>query len=241
MSAKRLRVLCLHGYRTNSKIMRDQTRALRTALGPQTEFVFLDAPFEARGPADEIIESRYADHRPFYEWGDIKRLERKPGARDNGWYHRYTGFDSTVEFMDEQLRKYGAFDVALGFSQGGQMITALSMYYLSRRDASYWKCCVICCGTRVRDAGLRPLFENADGSARRVPLPSIHVLGKSDKFYGTCREHAELYDDWPRGARRPKAVFEHDGGHRFPSGDRHGDMYAEIADLIRDHCAELEE
>lgn len=226
MSAKRLRVLCLHGYRTNSQVMRDQTRALRSALGPQTEFVFLDAPFEARGLADEVVESRYASHRPFYEWGDIERLEREQA---NGWHHRYTGFDTTVAFMDEQLRAHGAFDVALGFSQGGQMITALTMYYLAHRGEAYWKCCVICCGTRVRDAGLRPLFEDADGTPRRVPLPSVHVLGTRDRFYGTCREHTELYGE-------PKAVFEHDGGHRFPSADRHGDMYSAMATLIRGHC-----
>lgn len=236
MASRPLRALCLHGYRTNSAVMKDQTRALRAALGPNAEFVFLDGPFEARGRGEEIVEERYAAHRPFYEWGDIERLERSPEQPDNGFYHRYVGFDSTLELVDEQLRELGEVDIAVGFSQGAQMITALSMYYLAHRKETYWKCSLLCCGTRVRDAGLRPLFELPDGSPRKVPIPSIHILGKRDRFYETCREHSELYDDWPEGARYPKAVFEHDGGHRFPSADRYGDMYAQIAAMVRDHC-----
>lgn len=236
MVARRLRVLCLHGYRTNSRVMQDQTRPLRKALGPQAEFVYLDAPFVARGPAEEILEQRYKDHRPFYEWGHIIRLPRDLAVQDNGWYHQYVGFDTTVRFMDEQLRQHGPIDVAVGFSQGGQMITALTMYYLHHRKTSNWKCCLICCGTRVRDAGLRPLFEHPDGSGKKVPIPSIHLVGKTDKHYDTCKEHVELYEDHPAGAHHPKFVFEHDGGHRFPSGERHDELYAAIAEMMHSHC-----
>ncbi|RLN63513.1 hypothetical protein BBJ28_00019485 [Nothophytophthora sp. Chile5] len=236
MATKKLRILCLHGYRTNVKIMQDQTRALRRVMEPHAEFVFVTAPFEARGPSDEVIERLYENHTPFYEWGHITKLERQPEASDNGWYHQYVGFDRVVEHMDEQLRTHGPFDAAVGFSQGGQMLTALSMWYLHQRNERYWKCCLICSGTRVRDVGLRPLFENADGSPKRVPIPSIHIIGKSDPYYNTCREHAELYADEVPDAPLKKVVFEHESGHRFPSADRHPDLYEKLSDMIRLHC-----
>ncbi|KAL4154912.1 hypothetical protein PRNP1_007026 [Phytophthora ramorum] len=203
VATKKLRILCLHGYRTNVK---------------------------ARGASDETIERLYKDHAPFYEWGHVTRLDRQSDTSDNGWYHQYVGFDRVVEHIDKQVQDHGPFDAAIGFSQGGQILTALSMWYLHQRNERHWKCCLICSGTRVRDVGLRPLFEHADGSLKHVPIPSIHLIGKKDPYYNTCHEHAELY------AASPKFVFEHESGHRFPSVDRHPELYEKISDMIRKHC-----
>ncbi|MFI5780806.1 hypothetical protein [Nocardia sp. NPDC051570] len=46
---RRVRILCLHGYRGSSAILRRQIVPLATALGPDTELVFVDAPSLARG------------------------------------------------------------------------------------------------------------------------------------------------------------------------------------------------
>ncbi|KAK1947349.1 Esterase [Phytophthora citrophthora] len=229
---KKLRVLCLHGYRTNVKVMQDQTRDLRRVMAPHADFVFATAPFEARGPSDEVIERLYSDQGPFYEWGHITKIARQHDSNDNGWYHQYVGFDQVVKHIDKQIQDYGPFDAAIGFSQGGQMLTALTMWYMHQRNEGYWKCCLICSGTRVRDVGLRPLFEHPDGSQKPVPIPSIHLIGKKDQFYDTCREHSLLYADNPN-----KWVFEHDSGHRFPSGSRHPGLYEKISDTIHQHCA----
>jgi predicted esterase len=235
---KKLRILCLHGYRTNVKVMQDQTRALRRVMAPYADFAFATAPFKARGPADEVIERLYRDHAPFYEWGHITKLDRHPNASDNGWYHQYVGFDRVVQHVDQYLQDHGPFDAAIGFSQGGQILTALSMWYLHQRNEQHWKCCLICCGTRVRDVALRSLFEHPDGTPKLVPIPSIHLVGKKDQFYRTCCEHAELYVDKPPGSAVNKFVFEHDSGHRFPSGHRHPELYEEIAAMIRQHCGQ---
>lgn len=104
-------------------------------MAPYAEFVFATAPFEVRGPSDEIIERLYQDHAPFYEWGHINKLE--PEGSDNGWYHQYVGFDRVVEHIDKQIQDHGPFDAVIGFSQGGQMITALSMWYLHQRNERY--------------------------------------------------------------------------------------------------------
>lgn len=61
-------MLGLHGFRANKRIMLDQTRELRVALGTNAEFVFLDGPFETNGESDLLVEKRYKDHKPFFEW-----------------------------------------------------------------------------------------------------------------------------------------------------------------------------
>ncbi|RLN97973.1 hypothetical protein BBJ28_00005609 [Nothophytophthora sp. Chile5] len=244
-AARKLRVLCMHGFRTNVKIMRDQTRGLRNALEPHAEFVFLNGPIEARGPSDDAIEKLYAEHKPFYEWGNFIDLKREqvldPSTQemvytDKGWYHDYKDFDAMVEYMDDQLPKLGPFDAVVGFSQGAQMMTALSMWYLHKSNTRWWKCCVSVCGPRVRGAVLRPLFENPDGTPRLVPFPSIHIIGKTDDWRRGCHEMVEMYEDSPEGAARDKFVFEHDTGHRFPSGERHNQLYEDVARIIREHC-----
>ncbi|EGZ29989.1 hypothetical protein PHYSODRAFT_310097 [Phytophthora sojae] len=217
ISTHKLRILRLHGSRTNVKVMQDQTRALCRVMAPYAEFVFATAPFEVRGPSDEIIERLYQDHAPFYEWGHINKLE--PEGSDNGWYHQYVGFDRVVEHIDKQIQDHGPFDAVIGFSQGAQRAL-----------------CLICSGTRVRDVGLRPLFEHPDGRPNRVPIPSIHLIGKKDQHYNTCREHADLYADDAPGSTLSKFVFEHEGGHRFPSEARHPKLYGKISDMIRKHC-----
>ncbi|KAF4325514.1 hypothetical protein BBO99_00002012 [Phytophthora kernoviae] len=215
-------------------VMQDQTRALRRIMEPHAEFVFATAPFEARGPSDEVIERLYEKDAPFYEWGYVTKLGRQSDGSDNGWYHQYVGFDRVVEHVDKQIQDHGPFDAAIGFSQGGQMLTALSMWYLHQRNKRFWKCCLICSGTRVRDVGLRPLFENPDGSTKRVPIPSIHLIGKKDQYYGTCCEHTNLY------SANNKFVFEHESGHRFPSADRHPELYEKISAIILKHCQAIE-
>lgn len=241
-AAKKLRILCMHGYRTNSVIMKDQTRGLRRALEPHAEFVFLDGPIEARGPSEDVIEKRYESHKPFYEWGMFKELPRKKRNGeddvydDQGWHHDYVDFDRMVEYMDEQLPRLGPFDAVLGFSQGAQTAAALSMWYLHKHNVQWWKCCVLVCAPRVRGVGLRHLFENLDGSPRRVPLPSVHILGKQDTLYQACYEMVDMFEDQPEGTPAMKFVYEHETGHRFPSGERHDELYDQVARLVRLHC-----
>ncbi|ETO62912.1 hypothetical protein F444_19262 [Phytophthora nicotianae P1976] len=242
---RKLRVLCMHGYRTNAKIMEDQTRGLRKALAPHAEFVFLNGPIEARGPSDDVIEKLYDDNKPFYEWGSFIERERPhrldPETQeieylDGGWYHDYVDWDTTVKYMDEQLPKLGPIDAVVGFSQGAQTMTALTMWYLHHHNKRWWKCCVSVCGPRVRGAALRPLFEHPDGTKKLVPMPSIHIVGKTDKWRSGCYELVDMYEDQPERAARDKFVFEHDTGHRFPSGERHEQLYEDVAQIIRSHC-----
>uniref|UniRef100_K3WU23 Serine hydrolase domain-containing protein n=1 Tax=Globisporangium ultimum (strain ATCC 200006 / CBS 805.95 / DAOM BR144) TaxID=431595 RepID=K3WU23_GLOUD len=111
--------------------MRDQIQALWKALGPHTEFVFMNAPLEAQGKADAMIEEHYDRVRPFYEWARIHvdvsgqpisistpkvaAQVRERAGNDTEWFMRYYGLAEAIAYADDQIRQHGPFDVAISF------------------------------------------------------------------------------------------------------------------------------
>ncbi|RLN63509.1 hypothetical protein BBJ28_00019486 [Nothophytophthora sp. Chile5] len=240
---KKLRVLCLHGFRTNRQVMESQTRGLREALGPQAEFVFLNAPFEARGPTDEVIDKMFGHTAPFYEWWKARSLEKEeqddieasegiPLGTSDRWNLEFEDIDQALEYMDEQLQALGEFDVAVGFSQGSIMITLLSMWYLTKLNKRWWKLVVCVCGVRVRGINVRELFETHEGEMIQVPFPSIHIAGQKDSLYEESLRLQEMYVEHAKGSPLERLLLEHDGGHKFPSPGRHQAFYASLAHTI---------
>lgn len=227
--------------------MEQQTRGLREAMGPNAEFVYVNAPFEARGPTDVSVERIFAESKPFYEWWQAKYLEREEvedaaaaqelPAEKKIWTLEFEDLDQCLEYMDEQLRVLGPFDVVVGFSQGTVLLTILSMWYLLKQKVRLWKLCVCFCGVRVRAVNCRPWFETSEGDPIPVPFPSIHVAGRKDPLYQDSLLLADMYDDHPAGSPFQKVVLEHDSGHKFPTPAKHKQLYADLAHMIHQHLA----
>lgn len=130
----KIRVLCLHGYRTNATVMAAQTQVLRYALGDVAEFEFLNGPFKA---TDLVIEKLFGDTAPFREWFRVPIIGKRdvgPGSdselntaaeaakvsgamdQQNEWYLEYEGIDEAIALVGETVAKRGPFDVVVGFS-----------------------------------------------------------------------------------------------------------------------------
>ena len=61
------RVLCLHGWRTSGAILEKQMKKLCESMAAdECEFVFPDAPFEAKGPPQEMVKL-FFNNMPYYE------------------------------------------------------------------------------------------------------------------------------------------------------------------------------
>ena len=105
---RRLRILCLHGYRSSAEVMELQLRPYAEALGGAAELVFVDAPLRATGPNDPTIPKEV----PTFEWYG------EPGASfEEGWKR-----EPQAAALDEALREIaasGPYDGVIGFSQGG--------------------------------------------------------------------------------------------------------------------------
>ncbi|OWZ20451.1 hypothetical protein PHMEG_0005122 [Phytophthora megakarya] len=242
-SPKKLRVLCLHGFRTNRQVMESQIKGLRDALGPNAEFVFLNGPFEARGPTDEVIERMFGNSAPFYEWWGARSLEKEerddieaeegvPKGATKRWCLEFDDIDQAIEYMDEKLNALGDFDLAVGFSQGSIMLTILSMWYLRKTNKCWWKLVLCVCGVYPQGINVRELFETHEGEQILVPLPSIHVVGQKDSLYHDSLVLKDMYTEHAQGSPLPRLLLEHDGGHKFPTPKRHQKFYADLASTI---------
>ncbi|GAB9468911.1 D-3-phosphoglycerate dehydrogenase [Globisporangium polare] len=239
---KKLRVLCLHGFRTNVQVMQTQTQGIRDALGESAEFVFVNAPFPSRGDTDEVIKKKYGADTIFYEWWQARYLEKEeiadlsaepyPAETKDTWNLYFEDIDTAIEYMDEQIQKHGPFDIALGFSQGSIMLTLLSMLYLKKQNVRPWKMCICVCGVRVHGINVRELFETDEGEPVLVPYPSIHILGKLDTLYDESKALADMYEDHPKSSPMWKLILETESGHKFPTPSRHKVFYQELAHAI---------
>jgi predicted esterase len=129
-----LRLLCLHGWRTNAALMELQTRQLRAQFADgEAEFVHLNGPHESPSPAFPGAE-RLVD-KPFYEWWDTVEeggsSDAAYGFSSDATRVTYRGLCDSLDFLRDYLRDdYAAsgrpFDAIIGFSQGGIMATILT-------------------------------------------------------------------------------------------------------------------
>lgn len=238
--AASLRVLCLHGFRTNRHVLRDQLRDLQGLLGPAAEFVIPDGPLEAEGLAEAPVELAYGDQRPFYEWWrqrlpngedindplEAAALILEAAEQDRSDLISFDGLEQSIALLNNVIQERGPFDVLLGFSQGATMATILSMWHWKYRQQIPWQLNLCFNGNQY---GLSSLewFQRAED---RLQIPSVHVLSPKDPLYPEGRRLAHWYNDPVR------LVMEHDRGHRLPSVQRHPQLYQAILDAVELHC-----
>lgn len=241
VGARKLRVLCVHGFRTNSNIMRDQMAGLRRALGPNVEYVYLNAPFAARGEPNKLVKKLYGQAAPFYEWWQGRYLATNAVADDiadivaskhDTWNLHFEDLDESLLYMEEQMKRIGPIDVAVGFSQGATMLTIFSMWSLQKRLKRWWNLTVCFSGVRVHGVNCRELFEDIAGRAKPVPIPSIHIAGTTDSIYYESLELANMYAVKPKGSVLVRTLMEHDGGHRFPQPRKFSELYGRLSSLV---------
>lgn len=241
-----LRILCLHGFRTNHRVMQDQTRDLRALLGQDAEFVYLNGPMEAEGDSDSTIERVYAEHKPFCEWWRqrtpggsgikdaaeaAKAIQLSETGEEQHSATEYIGLEQSIAHVDELIRNQGPFDILLGFSQGSVMITLLTMWYLKQQKPRPWKLNLLFNGYRAYGTNAQYLFVGSDGNKMKVPAPSVHVLGQKDPL---CTEGERLSTMY---TPKSNLVLHHDGTHRFPTRKRNPEVYMAILRAIEQHCS----
>lgn len=166
---KRLKLLCLHSFRTSGKIFQEQFKrsGLDTALSDIAELVYVDAPIAATGPPLDDVEP-YFDP-PFYEWWTSTK-----GA-DQKW--TYTGWDRSFAAVEEHLQRHGPYDGLLGFSQGAGLaavLTGLQSRGHLLQDVPAFKCVVLVAGFKSREPLHAPAFEVP------IAVPSVHLIGELD-------------------------------------------------------------
>ncbi|CAI5709537.1 unnamed protein product [Peronospora destructor] len=215
-----IRVLCLHGWRTNTSVLKHQTSALRQAFGLKAEFVYVDAPWAASGPASELVRSFYGKMGPFYQWWDAIK-------REDSETFRYEGLEVSLDFLMGQIQALGTVDVVLGFSQGAAIATLLTAHHLSICGYVPWKACVLIGGFYPYNAETKELLDAANTSIDgAIDMPSVHVVGRADPLAPNSDKLVQSF------TRIRRVRLEHEEGHKFPSPLKYKKLYADIAQEV---------
>ncbi|KAL3638676.1 hypothetical protein CASFOL_016583 [Castilleja foliolosa] len=194
-SERKLRFLCLHGFRTSGEIIKKQvTGKWPESVLEKLDLVFANAPFPCQGKSE--VEGIFDP--PYYEWFQF-----------NKEFTEYQNFDECLAYIENYMIKNGPFDGLLGFSQGAILSAALPGLQangLALTRVPKIKVVIIVSGAKFRNPSVA---EKAFSSP--IQIPSVHFLGDQDflKTHGT-----ELLDSF-----EDPVVIRHPRGHTIPRFD----------------------
>lgn len=229
-TSRKLRILCLHGFRQNASSFKGRTASLSKKLKNITEFVFVDAPHELPFIYRPLVANQSYTHGSVLaqECPSFKISNRKFAwliAPDhdketaNEWklanvpfdpmqYQQQTeGFEKSLNYLNTLFSQAGPFDGILGFSQGAAMAALVSANQGTLKGEIGFRFVILCSGFAVN------MGDNAEGS---ITCPSLHIFGSKEgndrQIDCQASKHlASLFDN------SCSTIVEHDLGHIIPT------------------------
>ncbi|KZV43675.1 rhodanese-like domain-containing protein 6-like [Dorcoceras hygrometricum] len=242
-TSRRLRILCLHGFRQNASSFKGRTASLSKKLKNIAEFVFVDAPHELPFIYQPPVANQSYTHGSVLtqECPSFKISNRKfawliapdhDKKTDNEWkmanvpfdplqYGQQTkGFEKSFNYLKTLFSQAGPFDGILGFSQGAAMAALVSANEGMFKGEIDFRFVILCSGFAVN------MGANAEGS---ITCPSLHIFGSKEgndrQIDCQASKHlASLFD------KSCCAIIEHDLGHIIPTRSPYID---DIKDFLR--------
>ncbi|XP_057969986.1 rhodanese-like domain-containing protein 6 isoform X2 [Malania oleifera] len=242
--SRKLRILCLHGFRQNASSFRGRTASLAKKLKNIAELIFIDAPHELpfiyqSGPTELHGNCRLSllqqsppplqNCRRKFAWFVEPNFK---GISGNDWkmacnpfdplqYEQQTdGFDESLKYLKTVFSQIGPFDGVLGFSQGAAMAALLCAREGRLAYETRVRFVILCSGFALNLAQ----FERGS-----IKCPSLHIFGNDigkDRQISSeaSRNLASFFED---GC---SVIMEHDAGHIIPTRSPYID---EIKDFLR--------
>nr|XP_043621535.1 rhodanese-like domain-containing protein 6 [Erigeron canadensis]XP_043621536.1 rhodanese-like domain-containing protein 6 [Erigeron canadensis]XP_043621538.1 rhodanese-like domain-containing protein 6 [Erigeron canadensis]XP_043621539.1 rhodanese-like domain-containing protein 6 [Erigeron canadensis] len=224
--SKKLRILCLHGFRQNASSFKGRTASLAKKLKNLVEFVYIDAPHQLQFIYQNKEIGDLSSRRPISP--PYKQCNRKfawfvdPDTDENtssDWeaahvpfdslqYQKQTaGFDKSLAYLKEIVSDNGPFDGILGFSQGAAMAACVAAQQMSLKGEIDFRFVILCSGFSVN---LQQYEKNP------IKCPSLHIYGSdhgkdTQIAFDASRSLASLFDE---GC---SVIVEHDCGHIIPT------------------------
>ena len=213
---RKLRILCLHGYRGNARTLQIQMRPLTQGLESLAEFVFVDAPALATGN--------------FGWWHAVSNDDDSKSAGVGQPTIRYEGWSETKAWLVSLFQQSAPFDGVFGFSQGAAL-TALLVGLRSpceAEDRISFDFAMMVGGFASNDGSHAYLYQRRS----EYGLPSVHIAGTSDFVVPSSQSDrlASLFGN--------PLMLRHSGGHVVP-GDPHlrNSVAAFLQERARDAAA----
>lgn len=229
---RKLRILCLHGFRQNASGFKGRTASLAKKLKNIAELVFIDGPHELPFIYQPCITIPQHDNASLFPLQEIlppkDNCKRKfawliapdsSGRSETDWkvadgpfdplqYQQQTeGFDVSVAYLRTIFSQEGPFDGLLGFSQGAAMAASVCALEGRLKGEINFKFAILCSGFAIQRADIKP------GS---INCPSLHIfgggLGKDRQIANQAsRDLASFF------VEDSSVLIEHDCGHIIPT------------------------
>ncbi|KAF9620919.1 hypothetical protein IFM89_015316 [Coptis chinensis] len=231
MPSRKLRILCLHGFRQNASNFKGRTASLAKKLKDIVELVFIDAPNELPfiyqpRPAETLdcsVGLRLQPSPPPLEnckkkfaWLVAAKCNSLRGADwamadepfDPLQYQQQTdGFEVSLSYLNDIFTQMGPFDGVLGFSQGAAMVASLSVERGKLDGKIDFRFAILCSGFALHLEQLEP------GS---IDCPSLHIFGNSqgkDRQIA-CQASTDLANLFKQSC---SVTVRHESGHIIPT------------------------
>ncbi|PYH68554.1 uncharacterized protein BO88DRAFT_366789 [Aspergillus vadensis CBS 113365] len=165
-----MRILCLHGAGTNSRIFEIQTAAIRYELGDNHIYDFVEGTVPSK--MQPGIDAVALKDEPVYAYFD----EHNP----------QTGF-AAYHYLEEYLLEEGPYDGVIAFSQAGTMILTY-LIHLAKQDPRAempFKFAIILSITHppldyeALQKG-RVMTVDLEATKGIIPIPTAHIWGSQD-------------------------------------------------------------
>ena len=209
--AKRLRVLCLHGYTQNGSVLKRKLLGLEKHVQercPGAVFTYPTGPHEAKEEWVEALDE--AEAALAGPAAQSRAWWSKSPRQESGGEETYAGWAQSVELLAEIRQRSGPFDAVLGFSQGAAVAALLAVAWGVPR-------CITAGGYVARGHPLAAELERGEHSTR-----TLHAAGAKDTLVTetASQELASLFQD--------SQLFRHDGGHGVPGSAEFRDAVVEL-------------
>ncbi|XP_043819370.1 esterase OVCA2 [Dromiciops gliroides] len=211
-----LRILCLAGFRQSERGFREKTGSLRKALRGRAELLYLSGPHPIPEPAASAGPCP-PEEEPRGWWfsepeaAAFSALEEPAKCR---------GLEEALEVVGQAMARYGPLDGLLGFSQGAAL-AALVCALGQAGDPRFPlpRFVILVSGFRPRGPEVTLPFQQAP-----LLLPSLHVLGETDKVIPT-QESLQLATCFSG-----PVTLSHPGGHFIPAAAPQRQVYLKFLD-----------
>ncbi|KAK4476739.1 hypothetical protein RD792_015899 [Penstemon davidsonii] len=226
-SMRKLRILCLHGFRQNASGFKGRTASLAKKLKNIAEFVFVDAPHELPFIYQHSSESVLTQQGPPFKKCNKKFAwlvdENYDGNTDTEWemakipfetlqYQQQTkGFERSIEYLKTVFSQEGPFDGILGFSQGAAMAALVGAHSGKLEGEIDNIRFVILC------SGFPPVNMVEEYAVGSINCPSLHIFGSKEECKDRqidCQASKQLASLFESGS---SVIIEHDLGHIIPT------------------------
>lgn len=211
-SSRKLRVLCLHGFRTSGSIFQQQLYKLGSPILDLLDMTFLDGPRPCGGPSS--VEGYYAP--PYYEW-----------YLPNQTYTQFVGFEDCLSFLYKTFDEHGPFDGLMGFSQGAVLCAALAAMQQQGLALSHHaplQFVVIIAGGTLDNPELKKQIYPP-----MITCPSVHIIGENDERSFRNEALAKMFE--------APIIIRHEGKHIVPRlGKEHTETFRNFFLKLSDTC-----